>query len=152
MTCSRLRVAFYTLVVGVLLCTGPSAQTLPGRETSAASVASYPLTQLMPIDPEATIGTLPNGLRYYVRPTRRPAGRVELRLVVKAGSVLEDADQLGLAHFVEHMCFERTRRFPKQRLIEFLGSMGMSIGADANAATSYDDTQYTLRVPTDVPG
>src|SRR5215216_7513236 len=151
MTCSRLRVVFYSLAVGVLLCTGPSAQTLPGRETSAASVASYSLTQLMPVDPEATIGTLPNGLRYYVRANPRPAGRVELRLFIKAGSVLEDPDQLGLAHFVEHMLFEGTTHFPRQGIIDFLSSLGLGIGPDANAATSYDETQYTLRVPTDSP-
>ena len=106
----------------------------------------------MPVDPEVTIGTLPNGLKYYVRPNAKPAKRAELRLVVKAGSVLEDDDQLGLAHFVEHMNFEGTKNFPKQSLNQFLASLGMSIGADANAATSYDDTQYSLRVPTDVPG
>ena len=84
--------------------------------------------------------------------TAKPAHRAELRLVVKAGSVLEDDDQQGLAHFVEHMEFEGTEHFPRQSIIDFLSSLGLSIGADANAATSYDDTQYTLRVPTDVPG
>jgi zinc protease len=129
-----------------------SAQAAPGQETSAASVASYGLDQSMPADPDALIGALPNGLRYYVRANAKPAHRAELRLVVKAGSVLEDDDQQGLAHFVEHMEFEGTRHFPGQGIVQFLGSLGLSIGADANAATSYDDTQYTLRVPTDVPG
>jgi zinc protease len=129
-----------------------STQTAPGGETSAASVASYGLEQSMPADPDVLIGALPNGLRYYVRANAKPARRAELRLVVKAGSVLEDDDQLGLAHFVEHMEFEGTRHFPGQGITQFLGSLGLSIGADANAATSYDDTQYTLRVPTDVPG
>ena len=124
----------------------------PGRETTAAAVAGYPLSQLMPVDPEVTVGTLPNGLKYYVRPNGKPARRVELRLVVKAGSVLEDDDQLGAAHFVEHMQFEGTKNFPGQSIQQFLGSMGLGIGADANAATSYDDTQYTLRVPSDVRG
>src|SRR5687767_8533561 len=124
----------------------------PGRETSAASVAAYALSQQMPVDPEVVVGTLPNGLRYYVRPNAKPARRVELRLVVKAGSVLEDDDQLGVAHFVEHMQFEGTRRFPGDSINQFLGSLGLSLGADANASTSYDETQYTLRVPTDVPG
>src|SRR3954462_7797600 len=124
----------------------------PGRETSAASVAQYSLEQPMPADPDALIGALPNGLRYYVRANAKPAHRAELRLVVKAGSVLEDDDQQGLAHFVEHLEFEGTRHFPGQGVVQFLGALGLSIGADANAATSYDDTQYTLRVPTDVPG
>jgi zinc protease len=130
-----------------------SAQTpAAGRETSAASVASYDLSQSMPVDPEVVVGTLPNGLRYYVRANAKPERRAELRLVVKAGSVLEDDDQQGLAHFIEHMEFEGTRHFPQQSVIDFLSSLGMSVGPDANAATSYDDTQYRLRVPTDVPG
>src|SRR3954462_12734683 len=151
MTVRRLRLGSCTLLA-VLLSASAFAQAPAGRETSAASVASYALTQQMPVDPEVVVGTLPNGLRYYVRPNAKPARRAELRLVVKAGSVLEDDDQLGLAHFVEHMEFEGTKHFPKQSLTQFLGSLGLSIGADANAATSYDDTQYTLRVPTDVPG
>src|SRR5262245_59336439 len=106
----------------------------------------------MPVDPDATVGTLPNGLRYYVRPNPKPARRVELRLVVRAGSVLEDDDQKGLAHFVEHMLFEGTEHFPGASLVGFLSSLGLSIGPDANAMTRYNDTQYTLRVPTDVPG
>ncbi|HWK12474.1 MAG TPA: pitrilysin family protein, partial [Vicinamibacterales bacterium] len=127
-------------------------QALPGRDTSAASVQSYALSQQMPVDPEVALGTLPNGLRYYVRANAKPARRAELRLVVKAGSVLEDEDQRGLAHFVEHMQFEGTQHFPGQGIVQFLGSLGLGLGADANAATSYDDTQYTLRVPTDAPG
>src|SRR2546430_8186878 len=130
-----------------------SAQTpAPGRETSAASVASYALADQMPVDPEVLVGALPNGLRFYVRPNGKPARQAELRLVVKAGSVLEDDRQRGLAHFVEHMQFEGTVHFPGQGINNFLGQLGLSLGADANAATSLDETQYTLRVPTDVPG
>ena len=143
----------HLIVVVVALSATAFAQTLPaGRETSAASVASYRLNDLMPVDPEATVGTLPNGLRYYVRPNGKPARRVELRLVVRAGSVLEDDDQKGLAHFVEHMEFEGSRHFPGTSLTQFLASLGLSIGPDANAMTRYNDTQYTLRVPADVPG
>src|SRR5262245_33402678 len=155
MTYSPVRFAFCAFLTGLLIATGPkaSAQTPPaGRDSSAASVASYALTQRMPVDPEVSVGTLPNGLRYYVRPNGKPANRAELRLVVKAGSVLEDDDQQGLAHFVEHMEFEGTKNFPRQGISEFLSTLGLGIGPDANAATSYDDTQYTLRVPTDVPG
>ena len=72
-----------------------------------------PLTAAVPVDPRITIGTLPNGLRYYLRANKQPLGRAELRLVVNAGSILEDDDQRGLAHFVEHMCFNGTRHFPK---------------------------------------
>ena len=132
----------------------PAASQTPGagRETTAASVASYALTDPMPVDPEVVVGALPNGLRFYVRPNAKPARQAELRLVVKAGSVLEDDDQRGLAHFVEHMQFEGTRHFPGQGINDFLGSLGLSIGADANASTSLDQTEYTLRVPTNVPG
>src|SRR5215207_9665391 len=151
MTFARVRAACGT-VLALLLASGAFAQGPAGRETSAASVASYGLAQQMPVDPEVVVGMLPNGLRYYVRPNAKPARRAELRLVVKAGSVLEDDDQPGLAHFVEHMLFEGTKNFPKQSLTAFLSSLGMSIGPDANAATSYDETQYILRVPTDVPG
>jgi zinc protease len=152
MTLHRFRVVALAVV---LAAAGPavSAQTVPaGQETTAASVAGYSLTQQMPVDPEAALGTLPNGLRYYVRANPRPANRAELRLVVKAGSALEDEDQRGLAHFVEHMEFEGTTHFPEHGITDFLTSLGLSIGPDANAATSFDDTQYSLRVPADVPG
>src|SRR5215510_2873479 len=150
----RPRLAVLSYVVALLTSTAPLAlaQAPPsGRETTAASVANYALSQQMPIDPDVTFGTLPNGLRYYVRANGKPAHQVELRLVVRAGSVLEDDDQLGVAHFVEHMQFEGTTHFPKQGIIQFLSSMGLGIGPDANAVTSYNDTQYTLRVPTDSP-
>jgi zinc protease len=155
MTFPRLRVALCGVLASVLAVAVPvaPAQTpAAGHETSAASVASYALSQPMPVDPEVVVGALPNGLRYYVRANAKPVHRAELRLVVKAGSVLEDDDQQGLAHFVEHMEFEGTRHFPRQSLLDFLSSLGLSIGPDANAETSYDDTQYTLRVPTDVAG
>src|SRR5579872_851169 len=144
----------FVLAAGAVVFAAPPQQpsTAPGRETSAESVARYALGDNMPVDPDATVGTLPNGLKYYVRGNAKPPKRAELRLVVRAGSVLEDDDQRGLAHYVEHMLFEGTDHFPRQSIIDFLGSLGLSLGADANAATSYDDTQYTLRVPTDVPG
>src|SRR5690349_9673524 len=97
---ARIRPALIHLVAILLAATGvASAQTPPGHETSAESVAKYRLQDQMPMDPEATVGTLPNGLKYYVRRNPKPPQRVELRLVVKAGSVLEDDDQRGLAHF-----------------------------------------------------
>src|SRR5438034_1131751 len=151
----RLRHAAWHVFAFLLAAAVPvaSAQTPPsGHETSAASVASYALGDQMPVDPEVLVGALPNGLRFDVRPNGKPARQAELRLVVKAGCVLEDDDQRGLAHFVEHMLFEGTKHFPGQGINGFLGSLGLSIGADANAATSFDETQYTLRVPTDVPG
>src|SRR5215813_12240742 len=150
-----LRRATTRLVICLLVAAAvqtPSAQVASGRETTAASVAGYPLSADMPVDPEVMIGGLPNGLRFYIRPNPRPARQAELRLVVKAGSVLEDDDQRGLAHFVEHMQFQGSRHFPGQTIDSFLASIGLSIGSDANAVTSFDDTQYSLRVPTDRPG
>src|SRR4051812_40222426 len=149
----RVRLLLRHFLAVLLVSSAAAAQAAqPGRETTAESVASFALSRQMPVDPEAVTGTLPNGLRYYVRPNPKPARRAELRLVLKAGSVLEDDDQRGLAHFVEHMEFEGTRNFPGQSINDFLAQLGLSIGADANAATSFDDTQYTLRVPTDRSG
>src|SRR2546423_3559464 len=105
----------------------------------------------MPVDPEITIGQLSNGIRYYIRANKKPEKRAELRLVVKAGSVLEDEDQQGLAHLVEHMAFNGTTHFPKNDLVAFIQSLGMRFGADVNAYTSFDETVYELTVPTDKP-
>src|SRR5687767_7356830 len=121
---------------------------------AAPAVAHQPLllNQQLPVDPKITIGTLPNGLRYYIRANKKPEKRAELRLVVKAGSILEDDDQLGLAHFVEHMAFNGTKNFPKHDLQAFVESLGMRFGAHLNAYTSFDETVYMLHVPTDKPG
>src|ERR1043165_560134 len=108
-----------------------------------------PLTQAIPVEPQITIGKLANGLQYYVRANRKPEKRAELRLVVKAGSVLEDDDQQGLAHFVEHMAFNGTAHFPKNEIVKFIESLGMRFGADLNAYTSFDETVYMLTVPPD---
>lgn len=108
--------------------------------------------QVMPVDPKVRIGRLSNGLTYYIRHNGLPEKRVEMRLVVNAGSVLEDEDQLGLAHFVEHMNFNGTKRFPKNELVGYLQSIGVEFGADLNAYTGFDETVYILPVPTDKPG
>ena len=100
-------------------------------------------------DSALRMGTLPNGLRYYVRHNASPAGRAELRLVVNAGSMQEDDDQRGMAHFLEHMAFNGTTHFPAQSLIDFVEESGMRFGADLNAYTSFDETVYMLTVPTD---
>ncbi len=108
--------------------------------------------QVMPVDPKVKIGRLSNGLTYYIRHNAKPEQRAELRLVVNAGSVLEDEDQLGLAHFMEHMNFNGTKRFPKNELVNYLQSIGVEFGADLNAYTSFDETIYILPVPVDKPG
>ena len=103
----------------------------------------------IPLDPAITTGTLDNGLSYMIRANDTPDNRAELRLVLNAGSILEDDDQLGLAHFVEHMAFNGTASFEEQALVEYLESIGMRFGADINAYTSFDETVYMLEVPTD---
>jgi zinc protease len=105
----------------------------------------------IPTDPALTKGVLPNGLTYYIRPNHVPEQKVELRLVVKAGSILEDDDQQGLAHFMEHMNFNGTKNFPKNDLIGYLENIGLKFGADLNANTGFDRTVYILSIPTDRP-
>ena len=113
-----------------------------------ANVLAATLDQAVPVDPLITVGRLPNGLRYYIRENRQPQARAELRLVVNAGSVLEDEDQRGLAHFVEHMSFNGTLHFPGQDVGGFMQSLGMRFGAHVNANTSFDETVYRLQIPT----
>ena len=102
-----------------------------------------------PTDPDVRIGTLANGLTYYIRDNDRPGGRAELRLVVNAGSANEEPDQSGVAHFLEHMLFNGTEQFPENELIDVLRGFGAEFGADINAFTSYDETVYQLTVATD---
>ena len=104
---------------------------------------------LLPVDSNVKIGKLKNGLTYYIRKNSKPEKRVEMRLVVNAGSVLEDDDQQGLAHFVEHMCFNGTKNFEKNELIKYLESLGVQFGPEINAYTSFDETVYMLTLPSD---
>lgn len=107
------------------------------------------LKQKLPLDKKIIKGKLSNGLTYYIRQNTQPENRAELHLVVNAGSILEDEDQQGLAHFCEHMSFNGTRHFQKQELVNYLESIGMRFGPDINAYTSFDETVYMLHVPTD---
>ncbi len=108
-------------------------------------------TERLPTDATVRVGTLDNGMRFYIRANPRPEQRAELRLAVNAGSILEDEDQLGLAHFTEHMAFNGTANFEKQELVDYLETIGMRFGPDINAYTSFDETVYMLEVPTDDP-
>ena len=105
--------------------------------------------QHLKMDPRVHIDTLANGLTYYILENNEPENRVQLRMVVNAGSILEEDDQRGFAHFVEHMLFNGTARFPRQELVSFFEQVGMRFGADLNAYTSFDETVYMLEVPTD---
>lgn len=107
------------------------------------------LSQKVPLDPRVKKGTLANGLTYYIQQNPKPANKVELRLAVNAGSVLEKEDQRGLAHFTEHMAFNGSEHFEKNELISYLQSIGVSFGADLNAYTGFDETVYILPIPSE---
>ena len=124
------------------------ATTAP-QSTSDAPPVPNELDQPLSIDPNVRIGVLDNGMRYVIRANAKPEGRAELRLALDVGSILETDDEQGLAHFVEHMAFNGTRNFAKQELWDYLERVGLRIGADLNAHTSFDETVYKLTVPTD---
>jgi len=127
-------------------CAQRQYQAIPKDATTAG------LEQKLPIDAKVTVGELDNGLRYYIRENNKPENRAELRLVVNAGSIVEDDDQKGLAHFVEHMAFNGTKNFAKQELVDYMESIGMRFGPDLNAFTSFDETVYLLMVPHPIQG
>ncbi|MEN6444645.1 MAG: insulinase family protein [Candidatus Cloacimonas sp.] len=107
--------------------------------------AAIPLQQ----DTELISGTLANGLKYYIMPNTKPEKRIELRLYIDAGSIVEDDDQRGLAHFVEHMAFNGTKNFPRSEMVDYLTSIGMGYHNGLNGGTSYDNTVYQFKLPTD---
>jgi zinc protease len=121
----------------------------PATAPAPAAPAEDPLAVAIPLDPQIQSGKLPNGLTYYVMKHKKPEQRASLWLAVNAGSVLEDDDQRGLAHFVEHMAFNGTKRFPKMDIVNYIEKVGMKFGPDVNAYTSFDQTVYQLTVPTD---
>jgi len=130
------RALFCLLLLGTTLIAGKDA----GKDQS------------LPLDPSYIIKTLPNGLTYYIRTNAKPENRAELRLVVNTGSITEDDDQQGLAHFIEHMAFNGSTHFSKNELVDYLQSIGMRFGAHLNAYTSFDETVYQLKVPVDEEG
>ncbi|MFD2365953.1 M16 family metallopeptidase [Pseudoduganella sp. GCM10020061] len=117
--------------------------------TTLAAQAGIQLDQTIPVGPQVKVGKLDNGLTYYIQKNGKPEKKLELRLVVRAGSILEDDDQLGLAHFVEHMAFNGSTHFKKHELVSYLQSIGVQFGADLNAYTSFDETVYILPIPTE---
>ena len=127
---------------------GPVAATRPVA-LATAPAAPDPALAPLPLWPEVRRARLPNGLTYYLMKNKKPERRVLLWLAVNAGSVQEDDDQRGLAHFVEHMAFNGTKRFPKAEIVNYIEKVGMTFGADVNAYTSFDETVFQLTVPTD---
>lgn len=121
---------------------------VPAQQSAIAPAA----TTKLPLDPAVTTGTLPNGLTYYIRKNERPDDRVLLQLAVKAGSIDEEDDQKGLAHFLEHMAFNGSRNFKPGELIAAFEATGARMGPHVNAYTSFDETVYMLQLPTDKEG
>ena len=133
----------------------PAPSTRPADPPAAGEPGGKPAlspADTLPFDKAVTTGTLPNGLRYYIRRNTRPEKRVSLQLAVKAGSVDEENDQQGLAHFLEHMAFNGTRRFKPGELIAALESTGARLGPHVNAYTAFDQTVYMFQLPTDKEG
>lgn len=128
----------------------PAKASAPPVVTASRPPArSVPIDPVSPLDPKIKRGKLPNGLTYFIVKHHKPEQRAALWLAVNAGAVQEDDDQRGLAHFVEHMAFNGTKRFPKQAIIDYIEKAGIRFGADLNAYTSFDQTVYQLVVPTD---
>ena len=103
----------------------------------------------LPVDPELRIGRLENGMTYYIRHNEQPKGRAEFWLLQNTGSLVEEEDERGLAHFIEHIAFQGTRNFPGIDMVDILQNNGISYGRDINASTGFDDTRFQIsNVPT----
>ncbi|MBN1409819.1 MAG: insulinase family protein [Spirochaetales bacterium] len=148
------KISITLIIISILIlysCVTSNTTTdiVKDHEAPVKAGEKYDLNADLPIGPRVLKAKLDNGLTYIIRENKTPESRAEFRLVVNAGSILEDDDQQGLAHFVEHMAFDGTRNFRKQAIVDFLESIGMRFGADLNAYTSYDETVYNLLVPTE---
>ena len=136
----------FVLCVVVCTCTG-----LPKTGIAAFGGLGKPADPV-PFMEQVRTGTLPSGLRYFILENTMPEKRAYLTLAVNAGSVLETDDERGLAHFVEHMAFNGTARFPETELVNYLRSLGMRFGPEVNAYTSFDETVYGIEVPVEIDG
>ena len=150
----KLKVYFSVLLIQMLLltciltgCASTSSNNANSLTANSASATSKPLKQ----DSSIIAGSLQNGLTYFVQQNKEPQNRITLRLVVKAGSNMEEDDQKGVAHFVEHLAFNGTEHFERNALVDYFESIGMNFGADVNAYTSFDETVFMLEVPADDP-
>ena len=128
-----------------------SAEDEESEDEIAPEPAPWMPDAPLPFDPSVVRGTLGNGLTYFIKHNTEPQDRAQLSLVVRAGSLFEEEEQRGLAHFLEHMAFNGTERFAKQEIVDYIESIGSSFGAHLNAGTSYDYTVYWLEIPTDDP-
>ena len=126
----------------------PAAEHAPIHDDRDGPPICLDPSTALPHDPTITVGSLDNGLRYYIRPNARPKRRLELRVAVRAGSILEDESERGLAHFTEHLAFRHSSSHKNHALIRHLEAMGMKFGAHQNAYTTFHETVYSLHVPT----
>ena len=143
-----LRLKFLPIVTALsslLALASLASFALPAPRATAAPWAE--MRSDLPQDPALVLGTLPNGLRYALLPNASPANRVFLRLLVSAGSLHENDDERGIAHFIEHMAFRNTLNHPRSDLVATLQRAGLTFGADVNATTTYDNTLYQLDLP-----
>ena len=125
----------------------PVKQSGTGTAISAAEMA-----QIIPTDPALLKGQLSNGIQYYILHHTQPSGMAELRLAIRAGSNNETEAERGLAHFLEHMVFNGTKRYPGNKMVDALENMGVQFGTDLNAYTGFDETIYILPIPLNRPG
>jgi zinc protease len=125
------------------------ALVLFGLILGTLSAQTGEMDKPIPPDPNIRTGKLANGLTYYIKQNKKPEKRMEMRLAINAGSICETDNQQGLAHFCEHMCFNGTKHFPSNKMVDMLEEMGVRFGAELNAYTSFDQTIYMLKVPTD---
>ena len=119
------------------------AVLIPARAQNQAEAAQQAMAPL-PNDPAVRVGHLDNGLTYYIRHNELPAKRAEFYLATNVGAIQETPDQDGLAHFLEHMCFNGTEHFPEKGILDYLRSIGAEFGANINASTGFEETQYML--------
>lgn len=140
-----------TLRCALFILCSCATRTIDTPPPPAVQPAGFDSDAPLLFDPECETGQLENGLTWYIEENAQPEHRIELRLFVKAGAIQEDEDQLGGAHYVEHMAFNGTEHFPGNALIQWLESVGMSFGPHVNAYTTADETVYQLSLPTDDP-
>ncbi len=142
-----------TFLLPTLYCTTPSTAATSLRAEARAILAQDTVSwnQKLPFDNEVLTGKLKNGFTYYIRRNVEPEKRVTMYLANKVGSILETDDQLGLAHFLEHMNFNGLKHFPKNELVNYLQKAGVRFGSDLNAYTGFDETVYQLPIPSDDP-
>jgi zinc protease len=149
---SKKKILTYTVAAVISVSGIATAQTNKSAAKKAGkSTIEKSLATLLPMDANVRIGKLANGFTYYIRRNVEPKDRAQLYLVNKIGSIVENEEQRGLAHFMEHMSFNGTKNFPKNDLVNYLQKAGVRFGADLNAYTSFDETVYQLPIPTDDP-